>query len=356
MLKLAVVALALLLATATFLPIWPTTTWWVRALDIPRVQIAAAIALALPLCFFLSSPWRAVAFSALTVSLIYQCWKILPYTPLVTPEMALARPDEARDIRFLAANVLQENDRHEAVRELLRRERPDVLFLMETDATWVEAMEPVLADYETVVRVPKDNYYGLLFATTLQAHRAEAVWLTRDDTPALFAELETPGGERFRFVGLHPRPPVPGEDTDARDAQILYASRFARRSELPVVVLGDFNVAAWSQAALLFKRVGRYLDPRVGRGLYSSFDATHPILRAPIDQLHMTPDVAIVSFRRGEEIGSDHFPLISDLRFDAELAQRLNRQPEAIPEAELARIEERVDLYREELGHAEDRF
>ncbi|MEZ5779121.1 MAG: endonuclease/exonuclease/phosphatase family protein [Paracoccaceae bacterium] len=355
--NLAILSLASALTVATFLPLVPSTAWWIRALDIPRVQVAVAIGLALPFCLVLTDPWRALAVAALVGSLAFQLWKIFPYTPLAKPEMKLAAPSgDGQDVSFLAANILKENSRYDAVRSLIRSEDPDVLFLMETDARWIAEMEPVLADYPVVVRVPKDNYYGFVFATRLKALRAEAVMLTSSDTPTLFAELDAPNGQRFRFVGLHPRPPVPGEDTDERDAQILYAARFARQSDLPVVVLGDFNVAAWSRAARMFKRVGRYLDPRVGRGLYSSFDATHPILRAPIDQLHVTPDVAIVSFGRGGKIGSDHFPMITRLRFDAELAARLNRSPGVIPEAEAREIEARVDRYRTTLGHDKDRF
>ena len=40
---------------------------------------------------------------------------------------------------------------------------------METDQRWVDAMAPVLARYPVVVREPRDDYYGMLFATRLMA-------------------------------------------------------------------------------------------------------------------------------------------------------------------------------------------
>ena len=140
---------------------------------------------------------------------------------------------------------------------------------------------------------------------------SEANYLTVDDTPSVFAELESPDGSTFRFLGLHPQPPIPGVDSDERDAQILYAARFARKSGVPLVTTGDFNDAAWSDTAQSFKTLGRYLDPRVGRGFFVSFSANSWLLRCPIDQIFATEDVAMVSLHLGPHVGSNHYPVIA---------------------------------------------
>ena len=174
--------------------------------------------------------------------------------------------------------------------------------------------------------------------------------LSLDDTPSVLAELTAPdGATAFRFVGLHPRPPVPGQDTDERDAEVLYAARFARRSGVPLVAMGDFNDAAWSDTSQRFKHVGGYLDPRIGRGLYASFNANHWLIRCPIDQLFVTPDVAVVSFGRGPHVGSDHFPIVATLRFDPELAERLNRPPLPLTGDARADVEAGVTAHRDRL-------
>lgn len=80
-------------------------------------------------------------------------------------------------------------------------------------------------------------------------------------------------------------------------------------SERPTIVMGDFNDVAWSWTTKRFKRYGELLEPRVGRGMISSFHADYPFMRLPIDQLFMTEDVGLVSFGRLENFGSDHFPI-----------------------------------------------
>ncbi len=347
-----ILLLATILAVVTLAPFWNTHRWWVRMWDFPRVQIAAAqvvvVALAL---IFLEGGLRWFVVAAMVACLVPHLLRIRPFTPLARQEMRRAASrEDGHEVKLLAANVLMENDRHDLVRALIEREDPDVLLLMETDGTWVEAMRPTLARYPTVVPVPQSNYYGLVFATRLDVVKAEVVYLTRDGTPSVFAELRTPSGRVFHFVGLHPQPPVPGVDTEERDTQILYAARFARRTDVPLVTMGDFNDAAWSPTSRLFKHYGRYLDPRVGRGLYASFHAKSLLIRCAIDQLFVTDDVALVDLHLGAKTGSDHFPVVARVRFDPEEASRLNRRPKPMTAEEREEIDARLEEYRTTLN------
>jgi endonuclease/exonuclease/phosphatase (EEP) superfamily protein YafD len=277
-----------LLAAGTLIPLSPSRVWWVRIWDFPRLHVAGGFALLLPLSLLLSG-WGAFVLGALgLLGLAYQMSWILPYTPFARREVRFA-PDGPGAVTLLAVNVLMENDRFDLMRALIEKVDPDVLLLMETDARWTKEMEPALAGYETVLREPRDDHYGMIFATRLKAKEAKIVHLTHDTTPTALAELTTETGRDFTFVGLHPQPPVPdGDDAHERDAQIIYAARFARRTDTPLVAMGDFNEAAWSKSATQFKRVGGYVDPRVGRGMYASFNAKHFMIRCPIDQIYVT--------------------------------------------------------------------
>ena len=118
---------------------------------------------------------------------------------------------------------------------------------------------------------------------------------------------------------------------------------------MDLVVMGDFNDVVWSKKSFYFKRVGGYLDPRFGRGFLSSFHAKYPFLRFPIDHFFVTDGVVVSDFRRGPAVGSDHFPMIARIRFDTDLAARLNTPPPAIEEEEDRRIREMVARHRKRL-------
>ena len=340
---------ALVLFT-TFAPLAPTQAWWVRGWDFPRVQILILGCIVIVAAFFVVSSWKWGLIASLVIACIYQSVRILPYTPLYPKEMSsVEHREDGSQLVILASNVEEPNDQHDRVRALIDDVDADVVFLMETDKTWFDALSEQLDSYDTVVSELRDNYYGMIFATRLKVHQAQIVYLTPDETPTLFAELETPDGHRFRLVGLHPRPPVPGNSTEDRDAQIIYAARFAREINMPLIAVGDFNDAAWSDTSRRFKKVGGYVDPRVGRGMIASFDAKSRLLRAPIDQFYATPDIGLVDFGRGPNVGSDHFPIITRIELDPKIAGDANVAPPPMPDTELEELDRIMTKYRKSL-------
>lgn len=348
MVTIVLVILCAFVLTVTLLPLSRSHLWWVRGCEFPRTQILLLAALVCGMAVIVGGTVGLTVAVVMAGCAAYQLYRIAPYLPWVGVDLNLgdARDD---DLCLMALNVEMENRRFGDVIDVIRHESPDVLFLMETDEAWVEALEPVLEEFDTVLRVPQDDYYGLVFATRLTARRAGVERLTRDNTPSVFALLEDRQGRPFHFVGLHPKPPVPGEDTAERDLQTLYAARFARRKNAPVIVMGDFNDAAWSESARLFKHTGEYLDVRVGRGLYSSFHARYWWFRCPIDQLFLTEGTVVSRFEMGPDVGSDHFPVIAHVRLEKEEADRLIRREVTLADDERALLDRDVEDFRAEL-------
>lgn len=294
----------------TLLPLTNSVTWWIRMWDFPRVHIAGVALVTLLACLPFAISTKPTLVAVLAAVVVYQGLQILPYTPLARPEIDIASaPSSKEEVTLLSVNVLMENTRHDELVKILEREDPDVLLLMETDEAWNSALSEVLGRYPTIKSHIADDHYGLIFATRLPTSRVELLWPVADDTPAVRAVLTSPSGAEFNFIGLHPRPPVPGNTTAVRDKQIKDAALMTQSSERPTIVMGDFNDVAWSWTTKRFKRYGELLEPRVGRGMISSFHADYPFMRLPIDQLFMTENVGLVSFRRLESFGSDHFPI-----------------------------------------------
>lgn len=346
--------LCALLVIVSLLPFWQTPKWWVRALEFPRFQIGGLAAATLVAGAAHQGTVGGSLVVLMTAVLGVQANDIWRYTPLSRKEMRRGkRRDPSSEVLCLAMNVLMENDDHAAVAAEIARVDADVVFLMETDARWTAALEPALADYGFVLREPMDHHYGLIFATRLRVRHARITYLSLEDTPSVIAELEAPDGSAFRFVGLHPKPPVPGEDTVGRDAEMAYAARFGRETSMPVVTMGDFNTPAWSQIAHRFKRVGGYLDPRVGRGPMPSFDASRWWLRFPIDQFYATEEVVLLEFKRGRHVNSDHFPMIARVSFDLAEAKRLNRRVTALADDDEVRVMRQIEEHGARLVGAE---
>ena len=84
------------------------------------------------------------------------------------------------------------------------------------------------------------------------------------------------------------------------------------------ILADDLNDVAWSYTTKLFKRIGGLLDPRVGRGIINTFDTRSRLLRLPLDHVFATQHFLLVELRRLPDIGSDHFPLLVVLDYDAD--------------------------------------
>ena len=318
-----VAGLAALAVTA--LPFLPSNALWVRMWDFPRIQIAAVLFVVLAAAAALRPlgrrPW--VLFLALLVAaLAWQLHWIWPYTPLVPTEARMAATcDESDRLRLLVANVRVGNEQTAPLLALLEEMEPDVVLLVETDAGWERRLEGLRGTYPYLVGLAQDNGYGMHLLSRLELIEPEVRYLLEDYVPSIKAGIRLPSGSRIDLHGVHPKPP-PLQDTARRDAEMLIVGREVRREDAPAIVAGDLNDVAWSRTTRLFRRVGGLLDPRVGRGLFATYNANWPLLRWPLDHIFFEDSFLLLDVAVMPDIGSDHFPFFVDLCHDPGTARR----------------------------------
>jgi endonuclease/exonuclease/phosphatase (EEP) superfamily protein YafD len=139
---------------------------------------------------------------------------------------------------------------------------------------------------------------------------------------------------------LHPAPPSPTENATSaeRDGELLLVAKKLDPQAKSVVVIGDLNDVSWSATLQLFHKVSGLLDPRIGRGTFSTFHAGFPMLRWPLDHVFCSADFTLGSLERLGYIGSDHFPIQAVLQHTPR-AQKLHREPRASDkDTELAQV------------------
>lgn len=324
-LTLPVWILGLAALVATVLPFVRTDAGLIRMLDFPRVQIAVLAAVTFSATLFLDrGRWstRGLA-AALLVAAAYQAFRILPYTPLARVEAPGARscPDPSR-IGLLVANVLQSN--HDAGRLLamVERTRPDIVLLLETDQWWDARLAGLEPAYPYVVRQPQQDTYGLHLFSRLELIDPRVRFLLEDYVPSVTTGVRLPSGAVLRLHGVHPKPPRPFHSTTSGDVELMLVAREVRGSRTPAIVAGDLNDVAWSRITRQFQAISGLQDPRVGRGLFSTYNANWALLRWPLDHVFFDESFRLVTMRRMNHIGSDHFPVHVVLCHEASGAER----------------------------------
>lgn len=335
MLGILLGSIAIVLLLATLIARIHLHWWWIRSFEFPRLQIAflALITWLLAVIFVEPGPWLWVALLASGITLLFQLYYILPWTPLWPVQVKTAESNDSdKRITLLIANVLTPNRQAQALIDMIKQHQPDIVLTLESDQWWQDQLDPALAEqWPHSVKIPLDNLYGMHLYSHLELTDTSVKWLIQDDIPSIHTRVTLANGDSIRFYALHPRPPAPSESEKSlwRDAELLLVGKQIHKDPRATLVAGDLNDVAWSRTTRLFCRVGGMLDPRRGRGLFSTFHAKYPMLRWPLDHIFVTEHFTLVGMQRLNYFGSDHFPIL------ATFCYRPSRQDEhETPEAD----------------------
>lgn len=315
MFELFLTVMALILFAMTVLSRLPLFEWWARMCDFPRVQIAIAAGVVIALSPLSQPPWRWLALILAGLVLLRQLWRIAPYTPFWPRQVKDAEPgNEDYCFTILVANVLTPNRNSSGLIRQIEARQPDLVLTLESDQWWQEQLDPALArGWPHAVRIPQDNLYGMHLYSKLPLEQTRVKWLVQNDIPSIHTWLRLKSGNPVRLYALHPRPPAPNESEESlwRDAELLMVGKRIHHRGDPCLVMGDLNDVAWSRTTRLFCSISGMLDPRRGRGMYSSFHAEHWFLRWPLDHFFSSEHFTLKHMHRLEPFGSDHFPILA---------------------------------------------
>ncbi|MEI6950008.1 endonuclease/exonuclease/phosphatase family protein [Paraflavisolibacter sp. H34] len=340
--------LSLAFILVTLLPLVRNDYWTFRILEYPRFQklVLGGICLAL---LYLLRPQVEGAFPYLfgvcAACCVYQIVKIFPYTTLAPKEMLRARelrPEAA--LKIFTANVLQSNRKFDNLLQQIGQTGPDLVFLVETDPLWAENLQVLDKDYPFSIKLPLDNTYGLLFYSRLPLRHSRVLFRTDPEVPSIETEVQLPAGPWVKVFGLHPKPPVPGEAlySTAKDKELMKVAFAVEHEQEPCVVMGDLNDVAWSHVTRLFRKVSGLLDPRRGRGFYSTFSANNPLMRFPLDYIFCSSHFGLVRMQRLPHNGSDHFAMFIHLQYHP-VFERVQDTPEASAEEKAEAADKATD-------------
>ena len=344
------------IVTVSFIHLIPADYWWIRIWDFPHLQLtflATAGLIAWGITGQYGWPFWLLPLG-LVAALGYQGWLIFPYTRLhrvQVPRYRRRKKDTSQiatnSIRLLTANVYMYNTEVPKVCSLAKQFDPDILLVLEANEQWKQELASLEERYPYRILHPLANTYGLLFYSKFPIRNQKVRFLIQDEIPSVYTQIQLPSGVWVHFYGVHPMPPSPTEHyrSTERDAELVLVGREARQQKEPVIVAGDLNDVAWSHTTRLFQRISGLFDPRVGRGLYSTFHARYFFMRWPLDHIFVSHHFNLISLRRLPNCGSDHFPMLVNLLYAPD-PTRLDEIPQ--PEGDdLAEAEEKIEKANE---------
>ena len=225
----------------------------------------------------------------------------------------------APTIKLLSANVFFRNRSAKRLLEIIRRESPDVVVLVEYTPEWAAMVDELRAAYPHRIESPETTAYGIALFSRLALESAEPI--TLGDSTAIEARVLTPSGA-LALIAVHLRSPITPARGRLRNRQLDELAARVERVARPVVVIGDFNLTPYSPYFTDWIARTGLTDTRRGRTLSPSWPTFLPLLAVPIDHCAVSPDITIITHRSLPAFGSDHYPILAELALAAPRSSR----------------------------------
>lgn len=279
--------------------------WWMLDL-LTHFRVYYAIAL---LAFCVMLLFRR-CWKSLLVCLVALAFNAIEIVPLYLPPTQTASGPSA--MRCLVSNVNSGNLNHAALLELVQKEQPDVVVVIEVNEVWQAALAPLLREYPHSGSRPQGGNFGIAFFSRLPVESIEFHEFGGSGLPSVVARVRVED-QTATLIGTHTVPPMTARWSNIRNAHLKGIAESVRDTRGPIAVMGDLNTTSWSPHFADMLQASGLRDSRRGFGIQPSWTGNVPLMAIPIDHVLVSPDIAVRNRRIGPDIGSDHLPVIIDL-------------------------------------------
>lgn len=311
---------SILLILFSLIPLIQNQYWFFRIFDFLKVQI---LFLQLILIFigFICLDFKLgfyITQLSLIACVIWEIVLLYKYTPFYKVKNTRIKNSNNASFTVISANVFQFNTNYKSFINLIEKYNPDIFITMESDKKWDIALAELEEQYPFFQKVPLENTYGIHLYSKLNFKEVKTHFFIADDIPSIEATI-IKEHTVFTVFAVHPPPPSPTEEKTSkeRDGELLAIAKHIRENNYKAcIVIGDFNNVAWGKSSVLFRKTSKMIDPRIGRGLISTYHAKYRLLRFPIDQMFHSIEVFVEELKALENFGSDHLPLFCKFSVD----------------------------------------
>lgn len=217
-------------------------------------------------------------------------------------------PAEAPSLKLLLANVHTDNRNYAALLDLIAREQPDLIALLEVNDTWLAAVASLEKSHPYFRKVARPDNFGIALYSRIALGETRTAYLNASEVPSIQTTLTLAKDRTIRLLATHPLPPGDASNLLLRDQHLAAVAGWSAGSPTPALIIGDLNCTPWSPAFRRLLADGSLQD--TGRGITPTWPVKPWFLRIPLDHCLTTPAMLTKEHRVGPDIGSDHFPII----------------------------------------------
>ena len=260
----------------------------------------AAAALSLALILLLLRSRRAAGLAVLVCAA-----GLAGIVPSGTAPVAAAA-HSAQTLRIVTFNLWGRNRRLEDVIQYLKQTNADVIVLQEYGRQATPVLKALRGRYPWQIDCMRKVRCDIAILSKRKWSSSGSIGSGRDRAPLAWVTFGK-GSEAYTVAGTHlARPPA-----ERHIEQVETLAGWVRKRTAPVILAGDFNATPWSHALTHFRRRSGL---RILSGVRPSWPAAFAFPVLPIDHVFITGGIENLGASIGPRIGSDHLPVIANLR------------------------------------------
>lgn len=223
---------------------------------------------------------------------------------------------EVANFKIISANIYSQNSEYKSLEEYVKTEKADVVILDELTAAWQKNVDFIRKEYPYYKEEARDNNFGIGMYSKIPFDTVILRNYIDEEHPSLIGKLKV-NGKDVAILATHPVPPLPNQERfEKRNKQYkLMKNEIDEMKEENIILIGDLNSTVYSPNFKLVQS-DKLKDARTGFGFQNSWSAFIPIFRTNIDQCWVSKSIKVTNFYRGEDIKSDHFPIVAELKIE----------------------------------------
>jgi endonuclease/exonuclease/phosphatase (EEP) superfamily protein YafD len=287
-------------------------------------------------------PYRKVIWISIAIGiLLFESFKLTPYAGIV-------KPDDTRkfdEVKVLQYNVNRNNPNVEEMTKWIisQSEDVDIVVLSEVTDAWDGSLRRIKWAYPYHISKDMRGGRNMVIFSRLYIDEFEIKNLASNnpgdaDAPALIVRGETTGYEiPFVLYGIHPPPPVlPDYAKRRNDILNEVATSIAKEPIAHKLIVADFNSTKFSPAFKDMAKTSGLHDSNEGLG-FSALKSTWPsfvpkFFGVAIDNIVLSDNFEVEKKETGPAMGSDHYPVITTLRFMVDENERKSAKAQSAKE------------------------
>jgi endonuclease/exonuclease/phosphatase (EEP) superfamily protein YafD len=263
-----------------------------------------------PFFFFLlrrQKLWLMISLFCLMINLV----EILPWYFPQTSNIANER--SSQKIRVLQSNIDKNSYQLSKVLPLIKKEQPELAVLVEFGQRAAKELEELKQMFPYSISHQDVEYDGTVIYSKLPLENTSIKSLG-GGRKAVLADV-TILGKVISIIAVHPSNAVGKIYVEERNRQLLAIADYVEKVKNPLL-LGDFNITMWSPYYKHLVNKAKLQNTRKGFGILPTWPTFLPLFYIPIDHCLIRQNLnymEVIKTHVGDDVGSDHLPLITDL-------------------------------------------